>query len=401
MTIEDFSTGPSSLGLATRKLTGRIKIHPAGYGFVVPDDKSEDVHVSGPQPRRRHGRRHGRGRNLAGLQGRRGPRAARARARPRQDHRPARAARRKQPYLQPDDPRITGPVALRGRVPRAASGRRWSPRSPATRRARTARSRRRCSRCWAIPTTRAPRSRRCWPCADVEEQFPDEVARAAPTACRRRCATPTASIASTCATSRSRPSIRRPRATSTTRSCIETRPHGGTRLWVAVADVSHYVREGDADRREARHRGVRSTCPTARSRCCPSRCRRASARWCRRWIGWRWWCASTSIGDARRSSTPTSARRSSTRARGSTIRASRRRWGATCAASGSKYEPFLPGAARDGRAGAPDARRAARARRARLRHPRAVGRARRRRSAAGARRPQVAARSGRAAGATR
>ena len=38
--------GPTSSGLPVRTLTGKIKIHPVGYGFVVPDDKSEDVHVS-------------------------------------------------------------------------------------------------------------------------------------------------------------------------------------------------------------------------------------------------------------------------------------------------------------------------------------------------------------------
>ena len=46
MTLENLPTGPSSSGPLARTLSGRIKIHPAGYGFVVPDDKSEDVHVS-------------------------------------------------------------------------------------------------------------------------------------------------------------------------------------------------------------------------------------------------------------------------------------------------------------------------------------------------------------------
>ena len=31
---------------SSRRLTGRIKVHPVGYGFVVPNDGSEDVHVS-------------------------------------------------------------------------------------------------------------------------------------------------------------------------------------------------------------------------------------------------------------------------------------------------------------------------------------------------------------------
>ena len=46
LTVNDTSGGSGFSGLPTRTLSGRIKIHPAGYGFVVPDDKSEDVHVS-------------------------------------------------------------------------------------------------------------------------------------------------------------------------------------------------------------------------------------------------------------------------------------------------------------------------------------------------------------------
>jgi ribonuclease R len=38
--------------------------------------------------------------------------------------------------------------------------------------------------------------------------------------------------------------------------CIEDGPHGGPRVWVAVADVSHYVRWDDALDREAQLRGV-------------------------------------------------------------------------------------------------------------------------------------------------
>ena len=38
--------------------------------------------------------------------------------------------------------------------------------------------------------------------------------------------------------------------------CIEDGPHGGPRVWVAVADVSHYVRWNDALDREAAIRGV-------------------------------------------------------------------------------------------------------------------------------------------------
>jgi ribonuclease R len=38
--------------------------------------------------------------------------------------------------------------------------------------------------------------------------------------------------------------------------CIEDGPHGGKRVWVAVADVSHYVRWDDALDKEAAIRGV-------------------------------------------------------------------------------------------------------------------------------------------------
>lgn len=38
--------------------------------------------------------------------------------------------------------------------------------------------------------------------------------------------------------------------------CVENGPHGGPRVWVAVADVAHYVRWGDALDREAVIRGV-------------------------------------------------------------------------------------------------------------------------------------------------
>ena len=32
-----------------RVVSGRIKVHPDGYGFVVPDDRSEDIHIAARQ----------------------------------------------------------------------------------------------------------------------------------------------------------------------------------------------------------------------------------------------------------------------------------------------------------------------------------------------------------------
>ena len=191
----------------------------------------------------------------AGVRGLEGPRPAGARARPRQDHRPAHAQGPDEHVLQPDDPRITGPVTLRARSRTAAEGSRRGRRDrPLPRHARRRRWRSRCSRCSATRTTRAPRSRRSSPAPTSSEEFPDDVARLADALPSEVGAT-IARTASTCATSRSRPSIRRPPATSTTPSRSRRCPNGGTRLWVAVADVSHYVREGTPVDVEARRRG--------------------------------------------------------------------------------------------------------------------------------------------------
>ena len=40
---------------------GRIKVHPDGYAFVVPDDRSEDIHIAARMRGAGHGQRPGRG----------------------------------------------------------------------------------------------------------------------------------------------------------------------------------------------------------------------------------------------------------------------------------------------------------------------------------------------------
>jgi ribonuclease R len=116
LTVNDTSGGSGFSGLATRKLTGRIKIHPAGYGFVVPDDKSEDVHVSA--------RNRGAAMDadtveieawpaVRGIEGR----VLRVLARGRAKITGQLMRRGKEQVLQPDDPRIAGPVTLRGPIP--------------------------------------------------------------------------------------------------------------------------------------------------------------------------------------------------------------------------------------------------------------------------------------------
>ena len=92
-------------------------------------------------------------------------------------------------------------------------------------------------------------------CADVAEEFPDEVARIADGLPREVAAA---------ADRADRADLRHIPFTTidpeTARDfddavAIEKLPHGGTRLWVAVADVSHYVREGSPIDDEARRRG--------------------------------------------------------------------------------------------------------------------------------------------------
>jgi ribonuclease R len=255
-TFENETTG--SPGLPTRKLTGRIKIHPAGYGFVVPDDKSEDVHVSA--------RNRGTAMDadaveieawpgVRGLEGRVLRVVARGRAKI--TGQLARAG--KHTILQPDDPRITGPVTLVGHIPHGAAGsligqavvaeiKRYPDVPDGALEAEVL-------KVLGDPDDPRTEVEKVLACADVTEEFPDEVARIAEGVPREV-----------------RPQERADRADlrhvefttidpETARDfddavAIERLPHGGTRLWVAVADVSHYVREGSPIDDEAQRRGV-------------------------------------------------------------------------------------------------------------------------------------------------
>src|SRR5262245_47642195 len=106
---------------APHVLVGRIKVHPDGFGFVVPDDRSEDIHISARArgsamdadrvevewwvgPRGLEGRiskvlERGRGKITGQITG--GAKAVR---------------------FEADDPRITGPVVLTGGAGGARAG---------------------------------------------------------------------------------------------------------------------------------------------------------------------------------------------------------------------------------------------------------------------------------------
>jgi ribonuclease R len=253
LTVEDSSDGSGFSGLATRKISGRIKIHPAGYGFVVPDDKSEDVHVSA------------RNRGAAmdadtveieawpGIRGVEG-RVLRVVARGRAKITGQLARRGKEHVLQPDDPRIAGPVALRGPVPNARDG--IAVVAEITRYPDVPDGPIEAAVLKVLGDPDDPRTEveKVLACADVEEAFPPEVARIAegtPTEVRD-------------ADRVDRDDLRHVPFTTidpeTARDfddavAIESLPNGGTRLWVAVADVSHYVREGSPLNAEALRRG--------------------------------------------------------------------------------------------------------------------------------------------------
>jgi ribonuclease R len=256
LSFDNFSNDDDrqSPGLPTRRLTGRIKIHPAGYGFVVPDDKSEDVHVSA------------RNRGTAmdadtveiqawpGVRGVEG-RVLRVVSRGRAKITGQLVRAGKHWTLQPDDPRITGPVALVGHVPQGEAGqavvaeiKRYPEVADGPLEAEVL-------KVLGDPDDPRTEVEKVLACADVTEEFPDDVARIAahlPREVRE-------------AERVDRADLRHVEFTTidpeTARDfddavAVEKLPHGGTRLWVAVADVSHYVREGSPIDVEAQRRGV-------------------------------------------------------------------------------------------------------------------------------------------------
>jgi ribonuclease R len=256
-------------------LTGRIKIHPVGYGFVVPDDKSEDVHVSARnrgtamdadtvEVEAWHGAR--------GVEGR----VTRVIARGRAKITGQLQRRGRHQVLQPDDPRISGVVSLSGSIPEAKDGiavvaeiTRYPDVPDGPLEAKVL-------KVLGDPDDPRTEVEKVLACADVEETFPDEVERMA------------AAFGETLSLSDrlDRADLREVPFTTidpeTARDfddavAIEKLPHGGTRLWVAVADVSHYVREGSPIDDEAKRRGCSIYLP---SRAIPMLPEPLSARMC-------------------------------------------------------------------------------------------------------------------------
>ncbi len=387
--------GPTFSGLPVRTLTGKIKIHPVGYGFVVPDDKSEDVHVSA------------RNRGTAmdadtveieawpGVRGVEG-RVTRVLSRGRAKITGQLVRRGKHQVLQPDDPRITGLVSLSGSIPEARDG--IAVVAEITRYPDVPDGPIEATVLKVLGDPDDPRTEveKVLACADVEEEFPDEVERIA------------AAFGDTITLSDrvDRADLREVPFTTidpeTARDfddavALEKLPHGGSRLWVAVADVSHYVREGSPLDDEARRRGCSIYLP---SRAIPMLPEPLSARM----------CSLVPEEDRLAMVVRIDLDRARQRGRpglhggGDPLEGAARLPGRGGGAGGrharqaKEVRALLAGAAGDGLAGPPAARGAAGPGRARLRSPRAVRGARSRRSPPRARHPQVAPRSGRAPG---
>jgi ribonuclease R len=234
-------------------VNGRIKVHPDGYGFVVPDDRSEDIHISA----RMRGAAMDRDRvevewwvGARGLEGR----VQQVLERGRGKITGQLVGKGATLHLEPDDPRITSPVALQGSVSGARAGQavvceilRYpeTPDGPLE-----------VAVLKVLGDPDDPRTEieKILAVDDIDEHFPPEVARLATEVPR----------AVSEADRHDRADLRHIPFTTidpeTARDfddavALEALPDGGHRHWVAVADVSHYVREGEPIDVEAEQRG--------------------------------------------------------------------------------------------------------------------------------------------------
>ena len=250
-------TAPTPVPPEEPKLVGRITVHPAGYGFVALDD-GETVFV--PAKYRGHSLDGDRvavdtWAGVRGTEGRVTTVLARGRARLTGIlRRVGRAV-----YLEPDDPRIAadygrvgvdaGPVGM-GRDGDAVVVE--ITRYPDAARRELAG---RVLKVLGDPEDPRTEIEKILACSMIPIEFPDDAGAQAAGTQPELAASDLAD----------RIDLRDRRFCTidpeTARDfddalCVEIGPHGGPRVWVAVADVSHYVRWNDALDREAAIRGV-------------------------------------------------------------------------------------------------------------------------------------------------
>lgn len=236
-------------------IIGRILVHPAGYGFVEREDGDDNIFIAA----RYRGGALDRDQVVVktwlgyrGLEGRVVEVLQRGRARLTGTLRRAGSGL----VLDPDDPRISGPVPLSGKVDAAQLGQAVVaeitdyPSTPEESvRARVLR---------VIGDPDDPRTevQKILECDDIPSAFPAAVVAESEQAPQEV----TASELEDRADLRHLPLLTIDPETARDFDdavCLEDGPRPGiTRLWVAVADVSHYVQAGTALDREAERRGV-------------------------------------------------------------------------------------------------------------------------------------------------
>jgi ribonuclease R len=234
---------------------GRILVHPAGYGFVEREDGDDNVFIAA----RFRGGALDRDRVLIKTWlGYRGPegRVIEVLQRGRAKLTGTLCEAGRAVVLLPDDPRISGPVLLDGPVDRAHLGQAVVAEITDYPSATSERVRARVLRLLGDPNDTRTEVQKILECDDIPDAFPADVLAEAE---RAQLAVGEADLGD-------RVDLRRlPMLTidpQTARDfddavCLEDGPTDGTtRLWVAVADVSHYVRAGSALDGEAERRGV-------------------------------------------------------------------------------------------------------------------------------------------------
>jgi ribonuclease R len=235
-------------------VAGRIRVNPAGYGFVERDDGEEDVFVAG---RNRNSAMDGDRVEVTTWMGHKGTegRVLRVTGRGRAKLSGVLRSAGRTFYLEPDDPRVQGTVALEQGAGGAREG-----------------------QAVVVEITRYPGAdghevlggrvihvlgdpddprtevEKVLICADIPDQFSQETLMAAARAPREVGPADLVDRADL----RDRTFVTCDPETARDFDdavCVEDRPGGGWWLWVAVADVSHYVPQGSALDREARARG--------------------------------------------------------------------------------------------------------------------------------------------------
>ena len=235
-------------------VVGQLRVHPEGYGFVGPHDKSDSVFVLPknqmgaidrdevevewrPSPKGREGRivrivERGRTKITGTVEQRYG-----------------------RAYLMPDDPRLPAPVTLADQNHGAKPGQSVvaSIKSyPTSTDGRLVVS---VSLLLGDPNDPRTEVQKVLACSDIEEEFPIDVAELAARMPKRVFPSDHLDRADL----RDMPFVTIDPVTARDFDdavAIEPGPDGTARLWVAVADVSHYVRETQPIDREAQVRGV-------------------------------------------------------------------------------------------------------------------------------------------------